>query len=248
MHWDGDGRKDLLIGLSDGRVKIYLNIGTDDAPTFDEGAFLLVGMPGSKVEIDVGERATPSVVDWNDDGKKDVVAGAVDGKIRLYINTGTDTAPSFRMEEILQVDGEDLVVPSERSSPVIRDFDDDHLDILTGNTEGQLLLYSGPGFSEMLFVEAACVPIDLADSARSRPFVCDWDGDELLDVLVGAGDGLVHRYPGVPVGDINFDGVVDVLDFLDLLAYWGQSGGPGDVNKDGIVNVLDFLLLLANWT
>ncbi|MHC4421974.1 MAG: dockerin type I domain-containing protein [Planctomycetota bacterium] len=248
VYWDADGRKDLLIGLSDGRVKIYLNTGSDDVPTFDEGTYLLVGEPGSKAEIDVGARATPSVVDWDDDRKKDVIIGALDGKIRAYINEGTQTAPEFRTVEIVQANGEDLVVPSLRSSPDIRRFDDEYLDILAGNTEGQLLLCPGPSFSEMITVEAAGVPIDLPDSPRSRPFVCDWDGDERLDVLMGAGDGLIHLYPGVPIGDINFDGVVNVLDFLDLLAHWGELGGPADVNNDGVVNVLDFLLLLANWS
>ena len=184
-----------------------------------------------------------------DDGKKDLIIGALDGKIHVYINEGTNTEPDFRTEEIVQANGEDLVVPSLRSSPVIRAFDGDgQLDILTGNTEGQLLLYLGPSFSEALTVEAASVPIDPPGSPRSRPFVCDWNSDERLDVLIGAGDGLIHLYPGVPIGDINFDGVVNVLDFLELLAHWGEAGGPADVNKDGIVNVLDFLLILANWT
>jgi hypothetical protein len=40
--------------------------------------------------------------------------------------------------------------------------------------------------------------------------------------------------------------VVDIVDFLALLAQWG---GPGtcDLNKDGVVNIQDFLLMLAVW-
>ena len=41
-------------------------------------------------------------------------------------------------------------------------------------------------------------PIDLAGSPRSRPFVCDWNEDGYPDVLIGAGDGLVRLYEGVP--------------------------------------------------
>ncbi|MHC4080049.1 MAG: dockerin type I domain-containing protein [Planctomycetota bacterium] len=249
VYWDTDNRKDLLVGLSDGRAKIYLNIGTDEVPTFDEGTYLLAGQPGFKTEIDVGARATSSVVDWNEDEKKDLIIGALEGTVHVSINEGTDAQPDFRTEEHVQSSGEDLVVPLLRSSPVIRDIDGDgQLDILTGDTEGQLLLYLGPSFSEALAVEAAGVPIDLAGSARSRPLLCHWNNDERLDVLIGAGDGLIHLYPGVPVGDINFDGVVNVSDFLELLAHWGESGGPADVNNDGVVDVLDFLLVLANWT
>jgi hypothetical protein len=48
--------------------------------------------------------------------------------------------------------------------------------------------------------------------------------------------------------DINEDGEVNVLDFLDLLAAWGPNPGhPADINQDGEVNVLDFLDLLAGW-
>ena len=47
------------------------------------------------------------------------------------------------------------------------------------------------------------------------------------------------------------DGVVDVLDLLELLAQWGTSGtaditGP-DGDPDGVVDVLDLLQLLAAW-
>jgi hypothetical protein len=249
VYWDADSRKDLLVGLSDGRAMIYLNNGTDESPTFDDGTYLLVGPPGFKTEINVGGRATSSVFDWNGDAKKDLVIGALEGTIHVYINEGTDIAPDFRTVEHLQSDGEDLVVPQLRSSPVIHDIDgDDQSDILTGNTEGQLLLYLGPDFSQAHTVEAAGVPIDLPFWPRSRPFLCNWNNDEWPDVLIGAGDGLIRLYPGVPVGDINFDGVVNVSDFLELLAHWGESGGPADVNNDGIVDVLDFLLLLANWT
>jgi hypothetical protein len=48
--------------------------------------------------------------------------------------------------------------------------------------------------------------------------------------------------------DINGDGEVSVLDFLDLLAAWGPNPGhPADINGDGDVNVLDFLALLGAW-
>jgi hypothetical protein len=42
------------------------------------------------------------------------------------------------------------------------------------------------------------------------------------------------------------DGVVNVLDFLTLLAQWGQDA-PCDVNDDSTVDVVDFLAMLAAW-
>ncbi len=44
------------------------------------------------------------------------------------------------------------------------------------------------------------------------------------------------------------DGVVDVVDFLAVLAAWGATGNdPADVNGDGIVDVIDFLAVLGAW-
>jgi hypothetical protein len=205
LYWDSDGRRDLLVGLSDGTTRIYLNTGTNENPTFDAGTTLQVGPPGSEGDIDVGDRTAPTVVDWDNDGLKDLVAGALDGKIHLFINEGTDTTPDFLAETIVQDGISDLVVFGTRSSPVILDLDGDgKKDLLTGNTYGQLLLYvntgtdAAPAFSDYSFVDSDGTPIDLSGLARSRPFVCDWTGDGYLDVLIGAGDGKVHLYEGIP--------------------------------------------------
>ncbi|MHC4209386.1 MAG: dockerin type I domain-containing protein, partial [Planctomycetota bacterium] len=59
--------------------------------------------------------------------------------------------------------------------------------------------------------------------------------------------GVPPSPPGCP-GDINGDGEVGVLDFLDLLAAWGPNAGhPADLDGDGEVGVTDFLALLAAW-
>jgi hypothetical protein len=237
VDWDADARKDLLIGQADGRVKIFLNLGIDEEPAFDGGAFLQVGKPGSKTNIDVGNRATPSAVDWNSDGRKDLVAGAYDGKVHIFLNEGTDAEPDFIAETFAREDGTDLLVPGSRSSPVILDLDGDGAkDILAGNTYGELLFYRNvgtdedPSFSGYQFIEAGGAPIDLAGSARSRPFVCYWTGegyfgpmDAYADVLIGAADGKIHLYRGIPIpADLDLDGDVDFTDFSLFAAHWQE--------------------------
>jgi hypothetical protein len=207
VHADNDGLKDLLIGQAEGNLKLYLNINSNDDPRFDGGTLLEVGDPGVKIAIDVGSRATPIVVDWDNDGRRDLLVGAVDGMLRLYINEGTDSSWDFRAEQIVQEDGADLVVPTLRASPHVMDLDnDDNKDLLLGNTEGQILFYrnvgtdAAPVFSGYAFVEADGAPINLDGLARSRPFVCDWNKDSFLDLLVGGSDGLVHLYRGTDEG------------------------------------------------
>ncbi len=44
VDWDGDGRKDLIIGQFDeGRIRFYRNVGTDPAPVFESWLYLLDG-------------------------------------------------------------------------------------------------------------------------------------------------------------------------------------------------------------
>jgi len=204
VYWDGDGKKDLITGRSDGKIRLYTNTGSDAAPVFDTGVFLQVGAPGLKGDIDVGSRATPVVVDWNQDDKKDLVVGGLSGKFLAFLNEGTDTEPDFLAQFAVQDSVGDLIVPSQRSSPHVLDFDHDgKKDIVTGNTNGQLLFYRNVGTNEAPAlaghtpVEADGVPIDLTGTSRSRPFVCEWNRDGFRDVLIGYGDGLVRVYTGI---------------------------------------------------
>jgi hypothetical protein len=229
VYWDGDGRKDLLVGRADGLVRIYLNVGSEAEPEFDAGTTLLVGLPGGKTDIDVGSRATPVLVDWDGDGRRDLVVGAIDGRFHLYLNEGTDTAPDYLMESFVQESGVDLVVPSLRCSPVVADCDDDgKKDILTGNTNGELLLYANigsdiePDFAGYEMVEANGVPIDLDSFPRSRPYLCDWTGDGHPDVLIGAGDGRVHLYRGLGTTPV----LADHRTVCRLLAPWPNPCNP----------------------
>ncbi len=266
VYWDADARKDLLVGQADGTVKIFLNIGTDSAPTFDGGTFLQVGPPGSKINIDVGDRATPSVVDWNNDEKKDLVVGALNGKIHIFINEGTDTGPDFLTKTFAKENGSDLLVLTWRSSPDVFDADfDGKKDLLVGDTNGRLLFYSNvgtdsaPTFSGYSLVESNGVPIDLP-SSRSRPFVCYWTGDGHFgpidaypDVLIGASGGQVHLYEGIPeIGDLDGDGRVNFADFASFAIYWrqtncGECGGADLANDDEKVDLDDLRQFAANW-
>ncbi len=54
------------------------------------------------------------------------------------------------------------------------------------------------------------------------------------------------------IGDVTGDGIIDVLDLLELLAAWGdcpsQGDCPADVDGNGVVDVLDLLIVLGAWT
>ena len=200
VHWDGDGRKDLIVSLGDGRVMVFFNTGTDQDPLFDDGTPLQAGPPGQKVDIDVGDRATATVVDWNNDGRKDLVVGALDGYIHLFLSEGTSMAPDFVDEQFAQASGGPLLVETYRSSPAVGDVTEDgRKDLVVGDTDGRLLMWvnlgtdDSPYFGDYAEVLSDGVPIDLP-SSRSRPALCDWDNDGAVDVLIGSSDGTVRLY------------------------------------------------------
>lgn len=47
--------------------------------------------------------------------------------------------------------------------------------------------------------------------------------------------------------DINDDGTVDVVDLVQVITNWNQTGNPADVNTDGIVDVLDLVEVITTW-
>ena len=48
--WDGDGKKDLLVGqFSQGKIHFFKNEGNDSAPQFKKGEFLLTGNKPAEV-------------------------------------------------------------------------------------------------------------------------------------------------------------------------------------------------------
>ncbi len=258
VYWDADDRKDLLVGQSTGNIRLFLNTGTDEAPTFDGGTLLQVGPVGAKTNIYVGSRPTPTVVDWNSDGKGDLVAGAIDGLVHMYINEGTETEPDF-VSETLALTGSGNLDIGSRSSPEILDLDcDGNKDIVAGETYGRLLFYHNLGtdeepiFGTYEAVESDGAAIDLEGTPRSRPFVCYWTDDAYPDVLIGAGDGKIHLYQGTVIpGDLNGDAVVDLLDFAEFAGMWhqvdcGECSGA-DLVDDEVVDMHDLAVLASNW-
>jgi hypothetical protein len=79
--WDGDGRKDLVVGDGQGYVNLLLNSGTDAAPVFTNRTRLRTE---DGTEINAGSRARPLVGDFNADGRKDVLLGRRDGRVSLF--------------------------------------------------------------------------------------------------------------------------------------------------------------------
>jgi hypothetical protein len=78
--WDGDGKADLLVGSGDGAVWLFRNEGTAAAPAFAKGTTLLTtsdlgAVPADGAPARPGRRTKVCVVDWNQDGRVDLLVG-----------------------------------------------------------------------------------------------------------------------------------------------------------------------------
>jgi hypothetical protein len=98
---------------------------------------------------------------------------------------------------------------------------------------------------------AALADTDLDGNPRFTSGDSDLEAGCGMPVIVdmGAYERQGDPFP-VRLGDIDGDGVVDVSDFLKLLARWGPCPEPcclADLDLDGIVGIGDFLILLAHW-
>jgi hypothetical protein len=79
--WDGDGKLDLLVGAEDGSVVWHRNIGTAREPKLEAARMLIGKSPHGwggdekRQPGDWGLRVKFCVVDWNGDGRLDIVLG-----------------------------------------------------------------------------------------------------------------------------------------------------------------------------
>ena len=82
--WDGDGKPDLLIGSEEPRVMFYRNVGTAAKPELAAGVDLQLKAPG----FEKSYRVRPTVVDWDNDGKPDLLVGTTVSSAETHKTTG----------------------------------------------------------------------------------------------------------------------------------------------------------------
>ncbi len=79
------------------------------APVFDEPVTIDAG--GVPINVGPGGNASPFVVDWDGDGRQDLLLGQYyGGKVRFYQNVGSNFEPVFESFSYLQADGVDISV------------------------------------------------------------------------------------------------------------------------------------------
>ncbi len=151
---------------------------------------------------------TPDIADWNSDGKKDIIAGNMNGNLRVYLNEGSDESPLFKSFTHVRIKDRIFDLGS-RSAPRIFDWDGDGLqDILTGEMNGYIYYLKNTGttaspefqqYGKLMLNNGEFLRYpDSSGNPRSRLYITDWNNDGLNDILTGGrtGEIILHLNSG----------------------------------------------------
>lgn len=138
--WNNDGKKDLVIGSIRGQIYLLINTGSDAGPVFSASPTLKTT---SAVEIIPGGRSSPVVIDWDGDGKKDLLAGNDSGNVKFYRNVGTDAAPAFdTVDGVNLLAGGATLTVGSFARLALSDWDGNGtIDLVVGNSDGNVSLF-----------------------------------------------------------------------------------------------------------
>ena len=94
--WDGDGLKDILVGHNN-TIITYKNVGSSSEPRFQSP--VKIETPEGKFPV----RPSPYVVDWDDDGKNDLLVGTEQSQVYFHRNIGTENEPELSRGKLLNL-------------------------------------------------------------------------------------------------------------------------------------------------
>ena len=195
FDWQKRGRPDLVFGNYVGDVCIVENTGNASAPVFPQpNKYASVRVPvGAKPW---GNLFAPCVVDWNKDGKPDLLIGEGSysaNAVFVLLNQSSASSPKFTDEHrhyLCYGDGREQLVPT------VADINGDgEPDVLVGDRLGTVGIYANPGKwkpdTELPLVEMITFGTAKNVGTGVAPHACDYNGDGLTDLLLGKANGHI---------------------------------------------------------
>jgi hypothetical protein len=183
IDYDADGKIDLLAGSAVGSVTIFPGVRVSSTG-------LMTVESGSPLSLPVIPGAVPFLVDWNNDDRKDLLVGADDGTVKLFLNIGQDALPLFAAPQDLLADGVPLTVASG-AAPVVADLDNDgRKDLIVGNGAGEVFVFWNREGTDAAPKLSAAVMLFGSGAGPVAPAVVDWNADGVRDLIVASASGV----------------------------------------------------------
>ncbi len=239
VDYDGDGFYDIICGDRFGFLTLFRRDPAAEGQRFE---------PGLRLENAVESFSSPFPVDWDNDGREDLLVGDGIGYLTLFRNLGSGTVPAYDEGHYLSCGSREIDL-GEDACPVVVDWDGDgRKDLLCGSASGQVLLYRNRGEDSNPVLEPARVVFDASpDPGRvdggAAPFaVSDWNGDALPDIMLGTAQGSLYLFlnqRGQQSGEGNF-GAAEPVTYERGTLYLGPDPVPCvvDFNHDGLPDLL----------
>lgn len=184
---DGDGDLDLVVGDARGRVWVAANNGRSGAAKL---ATVAPALAGGQPLVVAGS-ARPCVTDWNADGRADLLVGAADGRLTLV----PGSVAGLRAPTSVPVTwgSEGVARPAADLAPTVRRLHGT-TELVVGDRAGRLLRMERTegGLRAASPLRGRDVPLDAGRCAVAS--ACDWDGDGMVDLIVGGEDGAVRLF------------------------------------------------------
>ena len=186
--WDNDGDQDLFVHFTisntpvdySGNVVRYENITPPGGPLTFVDRGMLKTQTGKSLNSNI------TIVDWDGDGKKDVLAGG-EGIITFHKNIGADSSPVLADGVYIKANGTEIQIWAPRAGCADIDNDGD-LDLSSCMVDGKVFFFENVGTrTAPVLMEGRMVAFFEGGYAdlQSGIMIADWDGDGLLDFVIG---------------------------------------------------------------